>query len=136
MRTKIVCAVLTFSILAGLLSCKNGSEEKVDVLRGKWDLILWENKQSTGTLVFKDSVMYFAMAGATEISRYSISGKDLKIVRIGGTMSHFSSYDNWTIEDLDDNFLKFVSKDGNIVTALKSKNKTKKKPNSRDTLNL
>lgn len=116
--------VVFFSVcVAALLllaSCKN--QKKENLFLGKWDLIMWDNVQTPGTLVFMpDGTVYFSMHYTTEIGKYSISGDTLRIARTGGSRNYLSGEEYWMVKKLDTVFLNIVSSRGNFVTAYKQK---------------
>ena len=111
--------IFTMLILAG--ACGRSDENSNKPFLGKWTLILWNNEEREGTLVFTDSLLYFNMNYQTEISKYTLSKDTFRAQRVGGNMSYLSVNDYWMVRQIDSVFLKLISSRGNVVTAYRER---------------
>ncbi len=122
---KAILGVIIFTFgLFLLVSCKSSSQEEDNyrkILKGKWDLALWNNQQHEGVFVFKDSLLFFNTNFSTEISVIKINKDTLRANRIGGNMTFLSGYDYWIIDKADSDYFKIISSDGNITSGYKKK---------------
>ncbi|MBK7098563.1 MAG: hypothetical protein IPH58_09690 [Sphingobacteriales bacterium] len=91
------------------------------MLKGKWDIALWNNQQHVGVFVFKDSLLFVNMNYSTEVSTFKINKDTLRVNRIGGTMTYLSAYDYWLIDKADTAYFKLISSEGNIASGYKKK---------------
>lgn len=119
MRKIVSFLILVTLLLAG--SCKRAEQNANKPFLGKWTLILWNNEQKEGALVFTDSLLYFNIGYQTEVSKYSISKDTFRAQRVGGNMSFLSINDYWMVRQIDSVFLKLISSRGNVVTAYREK---------------
>jgi hypothetical protein len=120
---KLIPIFLIYSfLLALILGCKEKRDsDKKNNFKGKWDLILWNNRRMDGTFVFTDSLAFFNLNYFTDISKYKINNDTMRFTRIGGSMSYLSGSEYWIIEQSDTLTFKIISSDGNIATAYKEK---------------
>lgn len=116
----IVFFFFVFCVLL-LGSCRGTDKNLNEPFLGKWTLILWNNQEQKGTLVFTDSLLYFDMNHQMEVSKYKIVKDTFRAVRVGGNMSYLSVNDYWMVRQIDSVFFKLISSRGNVVTAYKEK---------------
>ncbi len=118
----LVVIVFTFGLFL-LVSCKSSQKDDKyqKILKGKWDLALWNNQQHEGVFVFKDSLLYFNTNYSTEISVIKINKDTLRANRVGGNMTFLAGYDYWIIDKADTSYFKLISSEGNITTGYKKK---------------
>lgn len=122
MLKKFLTVLLVYSFVSALFfSCKTGEDSKRNDFKGKWDLILWDNRRMDGTFVFTDSLAYFNLNYLTDISKYKIDKDTMRFIRVGGSMTYLSGSEYWIIEQSDTLTFKLISSNGNITTAYKSK---------------